>query len=767
MTPDKTRREHLRYLIKGGEVYEETAPTLLPWGDPDWLTSREHAWISPTGEYHKLEPNDHHLYWANRRGDDFKPMLDRHWIRKADRAIYQVGHKSDFPRVLAHVDETHPEVKRISITHPLDFSGLTTSTRFNKVGEKWQPEKVAEAAEEPVRVSRPDEVRAIAKRAKLDIGRFDIKQLLMGMKAEREHDKPGDTDIIKGSSTARAEKLLKVALAHVRERGDYYTRLKKVEEGAGRGGYLGTRDAGWIAPDDTYHQLPKGTVHDYWIRDNGPLLASTGVKPDAFGYDKRAIIGAGWIQKHAANVYSAHDKSAVPRVVKHFTERHPEVKRVMVSFKTGGNVYVTRDGTVKEPIPFRAEEQVQENWMRTREAAWVAPDDTVHPLRQRQFHVHWVTDNAQYHAPELVQRHDGGIDAFETENAMLKHGWFKKQDKDMYHADASSLGRVHKHFTTHHPELDSVHVSGAGRLGTTLRLFRDGRSEKLVYGVNENWMHTRSAAWIDPGDNVHPLVGGQFHTDWVRANSHRIPAAHKSFYGHDDRDGLDAYATSDKMLAAGWIRKQDDTVYNTGNLNLTRERIIKHVKQHHPGVRRVRVNEPSKDSWLDIPDGDFNEAWRGGPLDRWLATRTAGWIAPDHTCHQLNPGEHHREWSTNPRNARHLRDVLGVIDPTRHWDANVVQHEMMKQGWIRKLDHDQYLVGRRSMIAQALRHHERFHPHKNRVEVAVENYPAQGMLHRFYFQRDPNTREILPRRDWRERRRLRKSQQDRKWGSSS
>jgi hypothetical protein len=133
----------------------------------------------------------------------------------------------------------------------------------------------------------------------------------------------------------------------------------------------------------------------------------------------------------------------------------------------------------------------------------------------------------------------------------------------------------------------------------------------------------------------------------------------------------------------------------------------------------------------------------------------------------VNPGEHHREWSTNPRNSRHLRDVLRVIDPARHWDANVVQHEMMKQGWIRKLDHDQYLVGRRSMIAQALRHHERFHPHKNRVEVAVENYPTQGSLHRFYFQRDPNTREILPRRDWREKRRLRKSQQDRKWGSSA
>jgi hypothetical protein len=773
--------------------------------------------------------------------------------------------------------------------------------------------EVYEATEEPVRVSRPDEVRAIAKRAKLDIGGHDIKQLIMGMKAETEHDKPGDTDVIKGSKTARAEKLLKVALAHVREKGDYYTRLKKVEEGAGRGNWLDTRDAGWIAPDDTYHKLSPGEVHDRWIKNNGNLLATTGVKPDALGYDKRAIIAAGWIQKHGENVYSAHDRSAVPRIVKHFTERQRNVKRAMISFKTGGNVYVTRDGTVREPVPYRAEESVQENWMLSRKAAWISPEGEIHALEPGQFHAHWASDNHDRIHPSLHRS-----SPFETEDAMIRQGgWIKKQDKWNYHAAPGSLDRVLDHFTTHHPEVASVRVSGAGRLGTDVTLHSDGTVERAM--VYENWLDTRHAAWISPEGEEHRLRGGEYHTNWIQRNfATHVPKEHHRYYQHGgEDDGLDAYGTKDKMLAAGWIRKQDRDAYYVHDLEAMKGRVLQHVRQNHPEVRRVRIVSPQDERMVNVdhdkkvdesttggfetkrrkmvsaalkprvtddefdlsgdfispqhrawisPDGqvhplDMNgqgthlewirrhipaarddvygafdkmlddgwvrkvtprryhaaqesipsiqrhlhkhhpevkrvmvahnsgpdtiidqekgttyqrvasesvaEAWRGGTLDNWLAKRTAGWIAPDHTYHQLNPGEHHREWSTNPRNSRHLRDVLRVIDPARHWDANVVQHEMMKQGWIRKLDHDQYLVGRRSMIAQALRHHERFHPHKNRVEVAVENYPTQGSLHRFYFQRDPNTREILPRRDWREKRRLRKSQQDRKWGSSA
>lgn len=82
------------------------------------------------------------------------------------------------------------------------------------------------------RVPRPDasRVKEIARRAKLDISKFDTHQLLRGFEVEREHDDDSDVDVVKGSPAKREVQLLKIAVAHLREKPDYYTRLKKVEE---------------------------------------------------------------------------------------------------------------------------------------------------------------------------------------------------------------------------------------------------------------------------------------------------------------------------------------------------------------------------------------------------------------------------------------------------------------------------------------------------------------------------------------------------------
>ena len=48
----------------------------------------------------------------------------------------------------------------------------------------------------------------------------DYKQFCMGMKVEMEHQ-----DVTKGNLRTTA----KIALAHLKEKPDYYTRLKKVE----------------------------------------------------------------------------------------------------------------------------------------------------------------------------------------------------------------------------------------------------------------------------------------------------------------------------------------------------------------------------------------------------------------------------------------------------------------------------------------------------------------------------------------------------------
>lgn len=73
-------------------------------------------------------------------------------------------------------------------------------------------------------------VEEIARRAKLDVSKFSLAQLKMGLEVEREHDDGSDVDVVTGSKVGREVKLLKIVVAHLREKPDYYTRLKKVEE---------------------------------------------------------------------------------------------------------------------------------------------------------------------------------------------------------------------------------------------------------------------------------------------------------------------------------------------------------------------------------------------------------------------------------------------------------------------------------------------------------------------------------------------------------
>lgn len=73
-----------------------------------------------------------------------------------------------------------------------------------------------------------EELKKIAKNSKIDINGIDLKQLKMGMAVEKEHDgKMGkDTDVVPGHKKGN---IMKIAVAHLREKPDYYTKLKKVE----------------------------------------------------------------------------------------------------------------------------------------------------------------------------------------------------------------------------------------------------------------------------------------------------------------------------------------------------------------------------------------------------------------------------------------------------------------------------------------------------------------------------------------------------------
>ena len=73
-----------------------------------------------------------------------------------------------------------------------------------------------------------EEVDEIAASIGVDFNKIDREQFKMGLSVEAEHDKDPDTDVVNNNTD-----IGKIALAHLRELPDYYTRLKKMEKNAG------------------------------------------------------------------------------------------------------------------------------------------------------------------------------------------------------------------------------------------------------------------------------------------------------------------------------------------------------------------------------------------------------------------------------------------------------------------------------------------------------------------------------------------------------
>lgn len=73
-------------------------------------------------------------------------------------------------------------------------------------------------------------LKRVAKQHGIDLMGIDMKQLKMGMDVESEHDdKMGpDIDIVPKHEPGTK---MKIAVAHLREKPDYYTALKKIEKG--------------------------------------------------------------------------------------------------------------------------------------------------------------------------------------------------------------------------------------------------------------------------------------------------------------------------------------------------------------------------------------------------------------------------------------------------------------------------------------------------------------------------------------------------------
>ena len=69
-------------------------------------------------------------------------------------------------------------------------------------------------------------IKRIAKKNDIDISKFDIKELVMGMEVELEHGSLNSKTDITGDDP---EATFKIVMAHMNESPNYYSKLKKVE----------------------------------------------------------------------------------------------------------------------------------------------------------------------------------------------------------------------------------------------------------------------------------------------------------------------------------------------------------------------------------------------------------------------------------------------------------------------------------------------------------------------------------------------------------
>lgn len=120
---------------------------------------------------------------------------------------------------------------------------------------------------------------------------------------------------------------------------------------------------------------------------------------------------------------------------------------------------------------------------------------------------------------------------------------------------------------------------------------------------------------------------------------------------------------------------------------------------------------------------------------RFLRERSAAWISPEGHVHPLHvPEEHHHDWARNNRHV-HGVDLGGQIGRTT---------EVMNQhGWIRKMDHDQYIVGDPERDTQrVLDHVTKHHPGTDKVWIAHQRSGGSMNTSKWHFKNPDGSWEV-------------------------
>lgn len=89
--------------------------------------------------------------------------------------------------------------------------------------------KLTQELKEATRKFSPADAKRLGDKLGVDWKAVDLEQFRMGLEVEAEHDDGSAIDVV-GPKTD----LGKIALAHLKEFPDYYTRLKRMEKSAGK-----------------------------------------------------------------------------------------------------------------------------------------------------------------------------------------------------------------------------------------------------------------------------------------------------------------------------------------------------------------------------------------------------------------------------------------------------------------------------------------------------------------------------------------------------
>lgn len=131
---------------------------------------------------------------------------------------------------IVHLPELYITKEQLKQIYEKHFGSTDIFTREELVSQPNIMEELRQIIKEELSrdISFDDiEIRRIAKKGGLDISRYDMKQLIMGYKVEKEHGTVNPTTNVTNDDEV---KTLKIALAHLNEIPDYYTKLAKYVE---------------------------------------------------------------------------------------------------------------------------------------------------------------------------------------------------------------------------------------------------------------------------------------------------------------------------------------------------------------------------------------------------------------------------------------------------------------------------------------------------------------------------------------------------------